>query len=179
MAGFFIERGGYRQIAQVEIGPEIAQGPRVLPHHLQRCQRRAAPVQADIGIREQKPPRRHRLLHVGALRTVACEVARLDSVRANVIADLNAIDTHAVEKRAMRYSGKVRNENGIQCLAVAPCRRASLGQLRQRLAQDAGQFFALQIDAVLPCIFHKVSTFSKETAYLCAAYLSKVDAHGG
>lgn len=45
-----------RQIAQVEVGRKMTQRFTISVHHLQRGERGAVGVHADIGIREQKPP---------------------------------------------------------------------------------------------------------------------------
>lgn len=104
----------------------------------------------DFGMVGTTTPEMQENLHVGALRTVAAEMAGNDPGGADVVADLDTVHAHAVQRRAMRNAGEMRAEHRIQRIAVAPCRCAALRQLAERLAQQLREFPALLVDAVFP-----------------------------
>lgn len=147
---FFVLPGGDRQIAQVEIGAEIAQRAGLRVHRLQRGERWPAADQADVGVRQQEAPARDRFFHVGALRAVAPEVAGHQPGVAHVVANLHAVVADAVQVGAIGDFRVACEQLRIQLVAVVPERGALGGQPRQRLPQHVGELFALQVDAVFP-----------------------------
>jgi hypothetical protein len=63
--------------------------------------------------------------------------------QAEIIANMDAVESHAIQARAIRDAGKSCCKNRIQGIAIAPCRHAVLGQFSQRFAQNARQFFSV------------------------------------
>lgn len=58
---------------------------------------------------------------------------------------------------AIGYVGEPIQQDRVQPIAVAPCRRAAAGEVGERFMQLARQFLALQVNAVLPRLLHGVA----------------------
>lgn len=82
---------------------------------------------ADIGVRQQEIPFRHRLLHVGSLGAIELMVLAGDARIADVVAELHSIGADGIEIGAIRYAREALQKRRIQPVPTAPDRQTFLG----------------------------------------------------
>ena len=129
VARLFEQRLGRRQLPQVEVGAEEAQEmPLGVLDALDRGERGAPGVAADIGLGQRESLAREGGGHVGAVGTVAPEVLRQQTRPGGVAGDLPCLVVEQVEVLAVGQFGEPLGQPALQGVPVRPHLQAGGGE---------------------------------------------------